>query len=550
MKYLLLICLSLHSVTSFAQPDRIVYLDNDMRIVKESKAMYKGHGIMNGASFELRLYTKNEDYHLLTAHFTDATLAVLNGPFISYFKNGNIENSAFYANGKPDGLWQRWDTANMIIDSIWYHNGHADSSVHFDYSSANKLSSIIRSNYDDSTFITIHFDQNATLTTAVRSDTLTKSDNIVAANPDDQVEFPGGDSAMANYFQYQLQMDKYDLLTNATSGSCTIRFTVDKSGRAENIANLYCDNRAFFDAFQLAIRNISWLPATKNGRPVTALKQITASFYPALSELSNKKGIKTYLDRTLGITTPQQATYYGTIVKEDQLIKYILTETFKNNEIFSMHFTDSSLETSNGLFSSLYPNGRLRLQGNFVLGRKNGWWLQWNYDGLVTDSARYDLGNKISETALAYQPDGSLMTMDVFDFNDQTMRRMLFDDNEKTYDQIMKRNIPDKDSLYSTADNEAIFRGGETAWLNYVRPALVKKRSNIFSSGTCVVGFTVDTSGKVSDVKVLTMRGSDLARIVEKVIKNGPDWIPAEVHGIKVMFFLLQPFTINNSYRW
>ena len=114
----------------------------------------------------------------------------------------------------------------------------------------------------------------------------------------------------------------------------------------------------------------------------------------------------------------------------------------------------------------------------------------------------------------------------------------------------MKRNIPDKDSLYSTADIEAIFRGGETAWLNYVRPALVKKRSNIFSSGTCVVGFTVDTSGKVSNVNVLTMRGSDIARIVEQVIKNGLDWIPAEVHGIKVMFFLLQAFTINNSYRW
>jgi hypothetical protein len=38
-----------------------------------------------------------------------------------------------------------------------------------------------------------------------------------------------------------------------------------------------------------------------------------------------------------------------------------------------------------------------------------------------------------------------------------------------------------------------------------------------------VVEFIVDTADKVSDVKALTMRGTDLARIAVNAIKKGPD---------------------------
>ena len=50
-------------------------------------------------------------------------------------------------------------------------------------------------------------------------------------------------------------------------------------------------------------------------------------------------------------------------------------------------------------------------------------------------------------------------------------------------------------------------------------------------SGTCRVRFIVDTSGKVSKVEALNMKGSVLARIVVDAIVNGPTWIPAQQNG-------------------
>ena len=67
--------------------------------------------------------------------------------------------------------------------------------------------------------------------------------------------------------------------------------------------------------------------------------------------------------------------------------------------------------------------------------------------------------------------------------------------------------------------------------------------------GTCRVKFIVDTTGNVSDVEALNMKGSVLARIVVDAIANGPKWVPAQQNGRVVRAYKEQPvtFTIENS---
>jgi len=110
-----------------------------------------------------------------------------------------------------------------------------------------------------------------------------------------------------------------------------------------------------------------------------------------------------------------------------------------------------------------------------------------------------------------------------------------------------KYEVDDDNKVFEKVEVEAAFRGGEKEWRNYLNRNLdvnvpVK---NGCKQGTyaVIVQFIVAKDGKVSDVRALTDHGFGMEEEAMRMIKKGPDWIPAIQNGHNVKAYRRQPFT-------
>jgi len=106
----------------------------------------------------------------------------------------------------------------------------------------------------------------------------------------------------------------------------------------------------------------------------------------------------------------------------------------------------------------------------------------------------------------------------------------------------------DTGKIYTKVEVEASFPGGLQAWSKYISRAITDSISKFTKAdyGTCVLRFIVNSDGTVSDVVATTMKGTELAKVSIRAIKNGPKWIPASQSGHTVACYRLQPVTLSN----
>ena len=97
----------------------------------------------------------------------------------------------------------------------------------------------------------------------------------------------------------------------------------------------------------------------------------------------------------------------------------------------------------------------------------------------------------------------------------------------------------------------AKFPGGEDGWREYLikhlRGKTVAKHKAPPGIYTVVVTFLVDTNGKISEVTAANDPGYGSAEEAVRVIKDGPDWIPAIQYGKKVVFRQKQSISFDIS---
>jgi len=111
----------------------------------------------------------------------------------------------------------------------------------------------------------------------------------------------------------------------------------------------------------------------------------------------------------------------------------------------------------------------------------------------------------------------------------------------------IRDTVPQEDRIFTKVELEAQFPGGTAAWRAYITKAIQKDLARFTEKdfGTCIVKFVVDLDGSVSHVEATTMQETELARVSEDAIRNGPKWIPAQQNGKAVKAFRLQPVTLT-----
>lgn len=102
--------------------------------------------------------------------------------------------------------------------------------------------------------------------------------------------------------------------------------------------------------------------------------------------------------------------------------------------------------------------------------------------------------------------------------------------------------------VFTKTEIEASFPGGQHAWVKYIGHQIQASLDSFTNAdfGTCVVKFVVGVDGSVIGAEATTMKGTHLAKIAVKAIKEGPKWIPAKQNGHDVASYRLQPVTLIN----
>ena len=279
-----------------------------------------------------------------------------------------------------------------------------------------------------------------------------------------------------------------------------------------------------------------------------------------ITSFSQTKRYLYYFDKDLNATEKAKSIFNGTGVYGNGLMELWVYNSLNKSLVFIEHYTDSSLQLSEGLFQSYYSNGPKELEGNYLRGKEDGPWLRWDSLGHMIDSSVYNNGEKVTEVHLGYHKNGLLYSFIVNSIKTDQLQKTYYDTSGKVVSEVSftgqngikkvyKNGIMVRtDSLFIRDEIEASFPGGPAAWTQYVQKE-VERNQNEFTTkdyGTCIVKFIIDIDGKITEAAAITMQGTKLAEIAVSAIRNGPKWKPAMQYGRPVKAYRLQHVSLTN----
>ena len=252
-----------------------------------------------------------------------------------------------------------------------------------------------------------------------------------------------------------------------------------------------------------------------------------------------------YFDNDINLVKKSHAVFEGIGVYANGLFELKVLDKKSNRLLILEHFTDSSLQVSNGLFVSFLRNGNKEWEGNYLSGKQDGLWKKYNGIGQVLDSSLFNKGEKISENVYEYYPNGKIMYRDLYTTKDNKREVYFFDEKGK---EIPPNSKEDLDKIFTKAEIEPSFSGGLFAWSKYIAKAIENNIDEFKKEdyGTCIIRFIVDTAGNVHDVEAINGCGKHLSRVGIEAVENGPKWIPAQQNGHFVNAYRIQPITLQD----
>jgi hypothetical protein len=244
-------------------------------------------------------------------------------------------------------------------------------------------------------------------------------------------------------------------------------------------------------------------------------------------------------------------------------------------------FRDSACKIADGYFYFFYPDGKLLSFGKNVGNKKEGTWLSYHYNGMMSDSSTYSNHN-LTGTSLRWYADGSIA--DSIEIkSDGTMISVGWFANgnlsyagmsnakgkqgkwkyyhdtgflsaEERYenDLLADKKYYDEDGVLQTditnRDRNAQFKAGINDWLSYVaRKAQFPSQYNLANTDkvTVMADYIVDETGNLTDIYLSVPVHPAFDREILNAIKRSPKWEPAVRHNRRVRQSFRQPLTFE-----
>lgn len=271
----------------------VYYFDKDLSPCKKSQSIITGKGLKENGLFRLDYFANTNNQLLMTVHFTDSSLSVMHGTFVSYHNNNLVQESGDYKTDLKEGLWQQWDKDGHKTDSLIFENNYRIRFTKFGYYHKDKSKSSYA--FTDSlanTFTQSYYRENGTPISEVyfigekgllknydSTGTITKSDSVFTRE-EKEATFPGGDAAWRAFLGRNLNVE-VPANNRAPSGVYTVvvKFIVTKDGTLSDVfAETYVGYGVEVEAIRVIKKSPQWLPAKQYGRFVNAYRRQPISF--------------------------------------------------------------------------------------------------------------------------------------------------------------------------------------------------------------------------------------------------------------------------------
>jgi len=132
-------------------------------------------------------------------------------------------------------------------------------------------------------------------------------------------------------------------------------------------------------------------------------------------------------------------------------------------------------------------------------------------------------------------------------FKEKLVSSLIF--NYEGQDLSKETNKDDSSYVYSSADDNPKFNGGEKAYLNFLKKNLVYPNEALKKQieGQVFISVVVNENGKISNIKLLRGIGGGCNEEAIRLIKMMPDWIPGKNAGknVKVAMAIPVKFKLN-----
>jgi antitoxin component YwqK of YwqJK toxin-antitoxin module len=296
-------------------------------------------------------------------------------------------------------------------------------------------------------------------------------------------------------------------------------------------------------------------------------------YLDSLSYISNKENCKFYLvikDVNIDKTEYLFEKYYAsgkihskgsTTNKEELYENGEIVSFYENGNQKSVLFYEKNCLV--GKCTYFYENGKKELEGEYVLETKDG--ESFSSLKIINSFDKNNLQTVINGNGI-HEDNGKLDNLDDNYISKGTIKNGLRDGNWSGYNKKLKMTFNESfyngkfitgtsiDSLnisrtYNKINVKPEFAGGVKEFCrfvakNYVYPELELPKG---ISGRIVVKFSIDSYGKVGDVKVLKHigYGSDVEAI--KMMNKSKNWIPAYVRGIAIKAFFILPIVLQQA---
>lgn len=279
----------------YSQPYKYRYhLDENLNPVPEAKALLTGKAYWDADRFKMDCFDKTTGQLLLSANFTDSTLDVLQGPFISFFSNGQKESEGEYQGNDMVGVWQKWNQKGLKTDSSYYEKGikiryakygyyNKKTDKPSEYSYKDSLSNTLYKVYfSDKGYISreVNFAGEKGLLKIYDSTGLIKQDSVFSREEKEAQFADGGDAGWRYFLQRNLDVDVPGK-NRAPAGMYTviIKFIVESDG---TLSNFEAETNVGYGTEKEAIRVLrkspKWSGAMQYGRPVRAYRRQPITF--------------------------------------------------------------------------------------------------------------------------------------------------------------------------------------------------------------------------------------------------------------------------------
>ncbi|HEY4289735.1 MAG TPA: energy transducer TonB [Puia sp.] len=239
-----LFALALLSAYATHAQEKIIYLDEDGKTVKEKKAVILEQQVkLNDTLWEVNTYSNNGP-RSTSKQFSDEKGKVLNGRYIAYDRKGFCDTVGTYVYGHKEGPWRIINQKGRTLRALIFDN---DKLV------AKK----------DSTQLNEEEEK--------LKDSLWHGRTIVES----ESEFPGGAAAWMQYMNTHLKYPDR-AFNNDVQGTSSITFRVEQDGHVDPVFT-YVDRSVEYSIDQESLKLIAgcplWTPAMQDGKQVRSYKR-------------------------------------------------------------------------------------------------------------------------------------------------------------------------------------------------------------------------------------------------------------------------------------